>query len=96
MALVGYTPNSGIRVSCNGVSQNVSIPADSILCFVSVEVGDAATNMWVKCALDEEASMTSYIYVTDLTPQPIYLNGASVLAIYGDTNVYANVAFYKA
>jgi len=95
LTLVGYTPNGGIRLGCNGANQNISIPADSILCFVSVEVDAAATNMWVKCALDEEASMTSYIYVTDLTPQPIYLNGASVLHVYGDNNVFVNVAFYK-
>lgn len=95
LTLVGYTPNGGIRLACNGASQNISIPADSVLCFVSVEVDDAATDMWVKCALDGEASNTSYIYITDLTPQPIYLNGASVLAVLGGNYVYVNVAFYR-
>lgn len=96
LTLVGYTPNGGTRVTCNGASQEVSIPADSLLCFVSVEVGTTATDMYVKCALDATATTTSYIYVTDLTPQPVYLNGATTLNLLGETGVFANVAFYKA
>ena len=96
MALVGYTPNGGTRVACNGASQEVIIPADSLLCFISVETGNAATDIYVKCALDTTATTTSYIYITDLTPQPVYLNGATTLNLLGEANVYANVAFYKA
>ena len=89
MTLVGYTPNGGTRVACNGASQEVIIPADSLLCFISVETGNAATDMYVKCALDATATTTSYIYVTDLTPQPVYLNGATTLNLLGEANVYA-------
>jgi hypothetical protein len=62
LTLVGYTPNGGTRVACDGTSQEVIIPADSILCFISVEIGNAATDMYVKCALDATATTTSYIY----------------------------------